>query len=288
MKRIISCTASDFKSIKAGDLKQAINQSEGRVVMSETAVGNESLVGGVSNCEMLAAFGSDLILLKGLDVEHPKVVGVQAEEKDIIKAIKELTGRVIGIGLEIVPNDFQYENGMRLSMKSLEATLSLQPDFICLSAYRNPENTSEVVNKAIQLVRKKYDGLLIINKYGSAKEILEDDRYEDYIASGVDIITLPMPAAVAGIQSANITPIVNRIKEAGGLVSMSVSTSQEGSDIATIQRLALNSKEAGADLYNFGDAHQNGMASVENIMALSIAIRGKRHTYFRIASSIKR
>jgi len=288
MKRIISCNASDFKEIANNDLKQSIYQSEGRVVMAECAASNECLVGGVSNAESLSAFGADLILVKGLDVENPKVSGIQANEIDTIKVMKELTGRVVGIGLEVVPNDFQYENGFRLSEKSLKSALILQPDFICLSAYRNPNTTSEVIEEAIKLVRKEYKGLLIINKYGSAKEILEDKSYKTYVSLGADIITLPMPGSVAGIQVRNITPIVNEIKEAGGLVNMSVSTSQEGSNVETIQRLAINSKEAGSDMYNFGDAHQNGMASVDNIMALSIAVRGKRHTYFRMASSIKR
>ncbi|KJE28617.1 hypothetical protein LG52_726 [Geobacillus kaustophilus] len=49
---------------------------------------------------------------------------------------------------------------------------------------------------------------------------------------------------------------------------------------------ALTSKMAGADLHHIGgDAGYHGIAVPENIMAYSIAIRGRRHTYIRMARS---
>ncbi|HLS52722.1 MAG TPA: haloacid dehalogenase-like hydrolase, partial [Tissierellaceae bacterium] len=68
-----------------------------------------------------------------------------------------------------------------------------------------------------------------------------------------------------------------------------IGTSQEGADKQTIRNIALYSKMAGADIHHLGDAGMTvGMATPENIMAYSIAIRGKRHTYRRMARSVNR
>ncbi|HBT16182.1 MAG TPA: PEP phosphonomutase, partial [Firmicutes bacterium] len=47
-------------------------------------------------------------------------------------------------------------------------------------------------------------------------------------------------------------------------------------------------KMTGTDLHHLGDAGYPGIAIPENIMSYSIAIRGKRHTYSRMARSINR
>ena len=44
----------------------------------------------------------------------------------------------------------------------------------------------------------------------------------------------------------------------------------------------------GTDIHHLGDTGYPGVAIPENIMAYSIAIRGVRHTYHRMASSINR
>ena len=46
--------------------------------------------------------------------------------------------------------------------------------------------------------------------------------------------------------------------------------------------------DAGADIHHIGDSGYMGMALPENIMAYSVAIRGKRHTYRRMAVSLLR
>ena len=67
-----------------------------------------------------------------------------------------------------------------------------------------------------------------------------------------------------------------------------VGTSQEGADAETVRTIALESKKAGADIFHLGDAGLLGMAPPENLFAASVALRGKRHTYRRMASSVLR
>ena len=45
---------------------------------------------------------------------------------------------------------------------------------------------------------------------------------------------------------------------------------------------------AGTDILHIGDTGYTGMALAENIMAYSIAVRGIRHTYHRMAMSVER
>ena len=56
----------------------------------------------------------------------------------------------------------------------------------------------------------------------------------------------------------------------------------------TIRQIALMCKMAGADIHHIGDSGYMGMALPENITAYSVAIRGKRHTYRRMAMSLLR
>lgn len=47
-------------------------------------------------------------------------------------------------------------------------------------------------------------------------------------------------------------------------------------------------KMTGTDIHHLSDTGYPGVAIPENIMAHSITIRGVRHTYHRMASSINR
>ena len=99
---------------------------------------------------------------------------------------------------------------------------------------------------------------------------------------------MPAPGTVPGISTEYLKELISVAHSFNKLVMTSIGTSQEGSDIDTIKRIAFNAKVAGADIHHIGDSGYNGGSTPENIMAYSIAIRGTRHTYHRIAQSIKR
>ena len=67
-----------------------------------------------------------------------------------------------------------------------------------------------------------------------------------------------------------------------------IGTSQEGADPDIIKQMAIQNKICGADLQHIGDAGYGGLAPVDNIYAMSKAIRGERHTISRMARSINR
>lgn len=290
MKRILSCAASDFAETPArSELVEAIRASEGRVIMAQATAEDACVLGGVSNAELIASFGTDLVLIKVLDVEHPRIVNV-GEGPEVVARAKRLTGRLVGVNLEVIgANGLSYDGPTILSERTIGAACSLRPDYLNLTAYRNkPGNDTEAVTDAVRLARAHFDGMIVLNKYASAAELCSENGWEGYLEAGADVLTLPAPGTVPGAHVAMLAPIAERIHAAGGLVSMSFATSQEGCDADTMRRLAIAAKEAGADLYDFGDANANGIADPENILTLSIAVRGKRHTYFRTAASINR
>src|SRR5699024_6283129 len=103
LKRILDCTASDFQKMNGQDLKSSIRASEGRVMLSETMAAVAPLYPNVTNAELAASFGADLLLFNLFDVFAPAVEGYDTKENEqVIQDMKALTGRPIGINLEPV------------------------------------------------------------------------------------------------------------------------------------------------------------------------------------------
>ena len=85
-----------------------------------------------------------------------------------------------------------------------------------------------------------------------------------------------------------VRSLVSFAHSLGCLTITAIGTSQEGADVATIRQIALMCKMTGTDIHHLGDAGYGGMALPENIQAYSIAVRGIRHTYHRMACSVNR
>lgn len=305
MKRILDCTATDFQKMNGQDLKQSIRASEGRVMLSEVIGAFEPLYPSVTNAEMVAAFGADLLLLNYFDVFNPFVNGYTCDANEsIVEKIKELTGRPVGLNLEPVdPNALQIEalnelpKGRIATEESLREARELGFDFVCLTGNPKTGVTNDEIIVAIKKAREVFgsEGLIIAGKMHGAgvsnetgSTIISESALSSFIEAGADVILMPSPGTVPGIMLETTEKYVRYVHSKGALVMLTIGTSQEGADEATIRQIALNSKMAGADIYHLGDAGFHGIAVPENIMTYSIAIRGRRHTYIRMASSILR
>lgn len=305
MKRLLDCTASDFKKMKGKELKQSIIASEGRVIVSEVIGSVFPLYSGVTNAELAASFGADVILLNLFDVFNPDIKGLDVDDPaNVINKMKELIGRPIGLNLEPVDPAARHleplerlPEGRIASQASLEEAKKLGFDFICLTGNPKTGVTNPEIRKAIKISREVFgdEGLIFAGKMHGAgvegetggENITEKDIL-GFIDSGADVILLPSPGTVPGVTLDQTHKLVKSVHNAGALVMLTIGTSQEGADEGTIRQIALNSKMAGADLFHIGDAGFTGIAVPENIMTYSIVIRGKRHTYVRMASSVLR
>ncbi|MBR3118834.1 MAG: haloacid dehalogenase-like hydrolase [Oceanobacillus sp.] len=305
MKRLLDCTASDFQKMNGQDLKQSIQACEGRVMLSETMTSVAPLYPSVTNAELASAFGADLLLLNLFDVFNPAVEGVECDQNEsVIQKVKELTGRPVGLNLE--PVDLHAEQiekldtvskGRLATEESLREARKLGFDFICLTGNPKTGVTNNETVVAIQKARKVFgeEGLIIAGKMHGAgvtnetgSSIISEDALSSFIKAGADVILMPAPGTVPGITLDTVQNYVQFVHSKGALAMLTIGTSQEGADEATIRQIALNSKMAGADIYHIGDTGFYGIAVPENIMTYSIAIRGRRHTYVRMAASVKR
>lgn len=305
MKRLLDCTASDFQKMNGQDLKQSIQACEGRVMLSETMTSVAPLYPSVTNAELASAFGADLLLLNLFDVFNPAVEGVECDQNEsVIQKVKELTGRPVGLNLE--PVDLHAEQiekldtvskGRLATEESLREARKLGFDFICLTGNPKTGVTNNETVVAIQKAREVFgeEGLIIAGKMHGAgvtnetgSGIISEDALSSFIEAGADVILMPAPGTVPGITLDTVQNYVQFVHSKGALAMLTIGTSQEGADEATIRQIALNSKMAGADIYHIGDTGFYGIAVPENIMTYSIAIRGRRHTYVRMAASVKR
>ncbi|WP_070121787.1 PEP phosphonomutase [Bacillus marinisedimentorum] len=302
MKRMLDCRGSDFKNMNGQELKKSILASEGRVIISEVIGSFMPLYPSVTNAELAAAFGADMILFNLFDVFSPQMKGLDKVEPDrTITRLKELTGLPVGVNLE--PVDTEARNledldklpqGRIASEKTFQRVKELGFDYICLTGNPKTGVTNKEISASIASARAILgpNALIIAGKMhgaGVAGEtggsIVAESDLQTFIEAGADIILLPSPGTVPGMTVEKAEKLVKTVHENGALALLTIGTSQEGADDGTIRTIALNSKMAGADLYHIGDAGYTGVAIPENIMAYSIAVRGKRHTYVRMAAS---
>ena len=293
-KRLLSCFTSDFNKMSGQDLKNAIKASEGRTVLSENIAGRRSVTGDVTNSELARAFGADLILLNGIDVYNP-VIDALPESDEPIKLVKKLTGRPVGLNLEPVDlkADMMEEieiipEGRICSEATLKKIEKMGFDFVCLTGNPGTGVTNSQIAEGIKLAKKHFSGMVIAGKMHSAgvdEPVANLDVVKEFIESGADVIMLPAVGTVTGFTQGEMEKAVKYIKENGALSMSAIGTSQESSTRETIRQIAIMNKIAGVDIQHIGDAGYSGVANFENIMELSIAIRGVRHTVRMIAAS---
>lgn len=304
-KRLLDCNSSDFAAMTKSELLEAIAASEGRIVITEIIGVLQPVLVNLSNAELACAFGSDILLLNFFDVYSPVLNGIpKVNGEDIIKEIKRLTGRIVGINLE--PVDMWQETigeispiskGRLATADTAKKAYEMGANLILLTG--NPG--TGVSNKAIISSLKEINSVLNdkiilaagkMHAAGSLKEagenIINEKDVSEFIEAGADIILLPAPGTVPGITVDYIKDLVTFIHSKGKLALTAIGTSQEGADSQTIKQIALMCKMTGTDLHHIGDAGYAGIAIPENIMDYSIAIKGKRHTYTRMARSINR
>ena len=297
MKRLLNCTTSEMLSMNKDELKQSILASEGRTIMTETVVACPPLLGDLTNAELAVSFGSDMVLLNVFDCDHPHINGLP-ETDEPVKLLKKLVGRPVGCNLEpvdekakMMENRLEISHGRHATKETFMKAKELGFDFICLTGNPGTGVSNASIENAIKLAKEYFGGMIIAGKMHSSgidEALVDLDSIERFIDAGADIILMPAVYTVPGLSEEEVRDACKLIKSKGALSLSSIGTSQEGSDEGTIREIALVNKRCGIDIQHIGDAGWCGIALPENIMALSIAIRGKRWTYHKIASSVNR
>lgn len=306
-KRILNMTPTELTQLSKEDLITAIAGSEGRVLASETIGITIPLLTDVTNAEFAAAMGADMILLNMFDVQEPKIMALPSVEPlETVREVKRLTGRIIGINLEPVDEESIKENeetlwkmsaGRYATVENAVRAQKMGVDMIVLTG--NPGNgvSNEAITSSLKAISEKLGDKIVLAAgkmhasgvvgEGGEKIITKED-IRLFAEAGADVILMPAPGTVPGITTEYIRTLVSYAHSLGKLTLTSIGTSQEGADVETIKRIALECKMTGTDIHHIGDSGYVGMALPENIMAYSVAIRGIRHTYHRMAQSLQR
>ena len=298
MKRLLNCHTSDFNKMDKEELKQAILASAGRTILGETVVIAQPLLQDLTNAEVIAGFGGDMILLNFYDVYEKKIMGISESEEEPIKRVKELTGLPVGINLEPVDEAADaledvgtLPAGRRASRGTLMMAAKQGIDYVCLTGNPATGVSNREILHAIEVANECFPGLIIAGKMhgaGLGEPVINKEIVLQMIEKGADIILLPACGTVPGISEAMLHEMVTLIHEKQALCMAAIGTSQESADLETIRAIGLADKRIGFDIHHIGDGGFGNVPDPENLMALSITVRGKRHTYYRMAQSINR
>ena len=308
MKRILDCQSSDFRNISREDLLAAIAGSEGRTIACETIGSIMPMLGDITNAEFVAAMGADILLLNMFDVQNPQIRGLpKTEPMNVIRKLKELTGRPVGINLEPVEQVLSSEDpeenmwamtaGRKATLENARRAVEMGVNFVLLTGNPGIGVTNAAIEQTLRAYKEAFGDKLILaagKMHASgilmegAEKIITREDVRSFAQAGADMILLPAPGTVPGITVEYIRDLVSYSHSLGCLTMTAIGTSQEGADVATIRQIALMCKMTGTDVHHLGDAGYGGMALPENIQAYSIAVRGIRHTYRRMAASVNR
>ena len=266
------------------EILASIKASEGRVLISEVIGTVQPLLYNISNAELAAAFGADLLLLNMFDPEHPVFHGLpETAPTEIIREIKRLTGRLIGVNLE--PVDEATSNlplGRRASVSIARQVREMGADLIVLTGNPGTAVSKAGILNAISSISQELGADLIIaagkmHAAGvwreSGEGIITPEDVLAFAAAGCDLILMPAPGTVPGLTLEYVRSLVKLARRESW---SSPPSALPGGRMRDYPPVALQCKMVGADLHHLGTPGIGDRCS-ENIMTYSIAIRGRRH-----------
>lgn len=283
--RILDLDRSGLAALRGPDLTAAVAASEGRTMVAEVFADRAALSfdgqTGVHNAELMAAFGADVIVLNMIDrvwdgttFRFPGL-GELADLHELAAKI----GRPIGVNLEpgTVP---ELRKATRANAKVLaDAGAAL----IVLTANPSTDGSLDGMARATEQLRT--ETALWVGKMHHAghPEPITAGKLVNLVDAGADGVILPIPGTLPGITREAAAEAVAAVHERGAVVMGAIGTSQEGAHTNVVPQLALTAKEIGVDAHHIGDCFLPGMGDPELLYAYSVAVRGRRHTWTRMA-----
>jgi hypothetical protein len=313
MRRALDLNPTEFQTLHPSDLVEAIRLSEGRILAAEVIAAAPPLIDKISNVELAAAFGADLLILNLYDVDQPGIMGMpDASDQErspedqssfgkihlgkgrTLADVKTWTGRPVGLNLEPIPDpDPSIASGRLATAANAAKAVDQGADLLVITGNPATGVTSEGIASSIEEIRTAIaDRSLILagkaHAAGRSGLVVEADDIREYLKAGADGVVLPAPGTVPGMTLEVGKEMVDVVHDLEGLALSAIGTSQEGASRSVIENIALMSKMTGADMHHIGDAGTFGIAVPENIYTYSMTIRGRRHTWHRMAASLQR
>lgn len=296
--RILDAAPRELLVMNGAALKASIAAAEGRTIAAEVIAPYQSPVDGVSHGELAAAMSADLIILDQYDTLRPQISGVPADllsQQSPLSAYAELIGRPIGLNL-IVADAQQgaFLGGRLVNPANVERAVTQGCRIINLYTRPKIGGTHEGMLAAARMIHEVAgdDALLIGVPSFSRPAPRSTEAIRAYCEDALALIdfgcagiALPMPGSKQGWTMDAAAAIVDVVRGAGALAWLFLTGSIEGAPESLITAMALQAKQIGADAYRIDEAGLSGMPVPENIFSFSLAIRGRQHTFRRMASA---
>jgi hypothetical protein len=285
MPRILDLDRNQLAALRGRSLTDAVAAAEGRTLAAEVIPAAPVLVDGIENFELVAAHGADLIILNFIELvwgdegwRFP-VLGPLAD----LAELAQIVGRPIGVNLE--PGDVPAPR--RATVENARRLIDARAAMLCLTANPGTGTTFDDLGRVTGELRGALggDAAVWVGKMHQAghTEKITPDALARLVDAGADGVLVPLPGTVPGVTRELATELCAAIHDRGAIVMGTVGTSQEGARPAIAQQLALLAKEIGVDVHHLGDAGLGRVTDPDLLYEYSIAMRGRRHTWRRMA-----
>ena len=313
MTRLLDLAPRALERLRGAELVEAIRASEGRTIAAETITATGPLLDRVSNPELVAAFGADIIVLNLYDVDHPRIVGMPRRAGDAAPDddatafgavgtgagrtagdVARWTGRLTAVNLEPVGEAVaSFPAGRRATARNAELLVEQGAAIAVITGNPGTGVTIEAIERATRAIREATQDRLVlfsgrIHAAASGQAVMTARDVDRLARAGAHGVVLPAPGTTPGSSMEAAVARVEAAHERGLLAWNGIGTSQEGAGTGVIERIGIDSKASGADVHHIGDSGFFGVAPPENVYAYSLAIRGRRHTWHRMAGSPQR
>jgi hypothetical protein len=286
--RILERYGPDLAALRGEALRAAVAAAEGRTLLAELIAGAPPVLTGTANPELAAAFGADLVCLNLVDPSDDGLLVPGLEDltpaPEGFHGLARLLGRPVGCNLE--PDLDAVPAPFRATPTQARAAAAGGAAFVLVTANPGRGATFADLHQAVATVRAAAPELLCLAgkmHQAGAEEVIGAEAGAGLVAAGAQGVLVPLPGTVPGVSEEAAAAMVRAVRSAGGLAIGAIGTSQEGADPATLRALALVAKRIGVDVHHIGDGGWSGVAPPENLYAYSVAIRGVRHTWNRMA-----
>ncbi|MFJ2773333.1 hypothetical protein [Streptomyces sp. NPDC087300] len=288
--RILDLDRERLAALRGRELTASVAAAEGRTMVAEVFADRAALIPmpgqpGVHNAELVASFGADIVVLnlieRAWDGERLDLPGLGTFTS--IADLAAFIGRPVGINLE--PGDVPEIR--RAKPEYAKRLIDMGAAMLCLTANPGTGGSYEGLARVTEELRAGLgdDVALWSGKMHHAghPERVTVDRLTSLVDAGADGVVMPLPGTLPGVTKELAAQAVAAVQDAGAVVMGAIGTSQEGSHANVVPQLALTAKEVGIDAHHFGDSFLPGMCDPEVMYDYSVAIRGRRHTWNRMA-----
>lgn len=320
IKRLLNYSPKEMLQLTSEELFYAMKMDEGRTVEGLANCAAPNYLEDTSNAEVCAAFGCDVVFLDGHNPDNVVFPGLPSKNPEddtpykflttgigkgwSVRDVRTLIGRPLACGLYIDPdcsgnlNKVKY-NGVYASRENIEKVIEEGFDIIGVYGWAKPEILVDLVKS----VADQINGRAVFEvgfMSGPGANYLQDIPYDmrklfdkelaaKLVKNGAQIVHMPGVGTIPGFDMKYIGDIIDAVHEERGLASIGVHSAQEGADVNTIRRIAIDNKLIGADIQVMGDTGvNNGMALPETLQAMCVALKGHRHIYRRLCESVMR